>query len=306
MSIAPTIVQQRPPGPLISNESGTTVPRRYSILATSELNALAILKAFGIYRGCVFKDFNGSIPNPQVIAQNIQIIGKPPAVFGGVGQYICDVNYSSQQGVLRAVPGGPAVFTPRPSLSSTPVDLDAQGNPILTSSEEPLDPPLTALRPNEVLHGEFYIQSPSAAAAYAILRPYNASLNASPFFGAPRGGILSHVFSPEPSDTGWVRVEVDFEYRKSKSYGGKTYEGWHDTFPDRGTRIIIDNTQDDPSKRYQNLTVPDSSGNQTKMDQPYPLNGKGQKQSPNSPATCIDANNYLYMEFNSVPGMRLS
>lgn len=301
---APIVVRQKPPGPAVRDENGLTIPRRYSVYATSELNAENILRSFGVYRGAMFREDNGTIPQPYAICQRLTIDAKIPAILGGIGEYIVDVEYSTQQGVQRAVPGGPAVFSIQTSLTTSTIDLDVNGKPIIMSSEEPLDPPLTAMIPSEVVHAEFYVKAASAMDAYAPLRPYNAAVNSSTLWGATRGCLLCHVFKPQASDTGWVLCQVDFEYKKPWKYQGRTFEGWLDVFQDRGTREIVDSKQTDPSKRYKYITVPDDQGNRVQVESPVPLDGKGKKLSPTATPVYKTVVKYPYMNLASIPGMR--
>lgn len=307
------IVEQKPDAETEQTANGMTAGRRWSVIAASGVDALAIVKgALGIQIFSVYQNVQGQVPNPNLLLRRLRARGKPEAVIGGLGQYIIDGEYSTDLEDKRAVPGGPWVWSVRGTLGSLLVDHDFKGNPIVTSSEEPVDPPLTRLSPEEVLHGERYFQGPDEISVYIPLRPYVATVNAAPFFGASRGCVLCHVPQPRASDSGWVFVSIDFQYKKPKHLFGQTYEGWQDTIPDRGRRKIKDNTSNDPGQRYEAIPMRGvNGGGLVPVDEPAFLDGHGQPL-PNvtnigqdgGPAPFIKVvTHYDYMDFNNIQGI---
>jgi hypothetical protein len=292
------------------DESGYHFTRNWTVIAASEIDALKKLKAaMGIDRGALFQNSQGQVPDSSVYLQRFpRVEGRPPAPKGGMGLYYIEAEYASTYAPLQPVPGGPAVWAIRTSLANELVDHDVDGYPIVMSSEEPVDPPLTRLRPEEVLHGEFYIRAASALKAYFPLRPYNCTLNLTPFLGAPKGCVLCHPFQCEDSDTGWIKTAVDFQYKPKRILFGQTYQGWTDSLVDRGRRKIIDAKATDPVKRYAKIV---DSKNEP-VDEPVFLNGKGQPLLPvtnivtdGKNPTIIPVHHYTYMDFNQIPGLRI-
>jgi hypothetical protein len=303
MSSIPEIIEQRPP-PGTLDENGWSFTRRWSVIAASEIDALKKLKSkLGVDRGTVFKNAKGQVPDAGVLLQRFTFDGRPPAPAGGQGQYIVEAIYSNAQPTPQSKPGGPSVWWVKGTIGTRPVDLDVKGLPIIYSSEEPVDPPLTKLTPQELLHGEFYVRAVDSVTAYMALRPYNTKLNLTPFFGAPQGSLLSHIFQTEPSDTGWVKVSIDLQFQEPKVLNGKRFIGWADVFPDRGYRKIVNPSSRNPDTRYERIV--DAAGNP--VSTPAYLDGRGQplyKDIKKQPYL-ISAYHYTYVDFNKIPGMRI-
>ena len=160
MSI-PQIQEQKPRAPTRQTANGLVAYRRWSVIAASGVDAMNILAATlnqplnNIF--AVYENAQGEQPNPALKMTSIEAVGSPEAVAGGTGNYIIDAEYSTIPEEQRAVPGGPWILTTQGSLASVQVDHDIAGNPIVTSSEEPIDPPLSVLRPEFSIHAECYV-----------------------------------------------------------------------------------------------------------------------------------------------------
>lgn len=301
------IIEQPPPQPDDCSTNITTRYRRFSVIAKSRFEAQQKLEGrFGLIlaNNVAFQDVYGNI-DPTCILQRITIDGKRDAPANGSGHYIADLTYSTIQPDKKSTPGGPWIWVVRAGLQCSVVDLDIRGRRIRTISEEPIDPPLTAMLPAEVLHGEGYVQAPDEITAYARYRSYIGTINASPVFGTIRGCLLCHPFQTQASDSGWVRLSVDLEYRKPKTYNGVTYGGWIDVFEQRGTRSI-DVDADDPADRFVDITVKDDMGVNRPISSPVPLDDEGQPQDTSTdytPAYGV-VENYTYTEFSQIPGVR--
>ena len=293
----------------VLDESGLHAVQDWSVLAGSDVEAIRLLKDVkGLTRGSVYTTPAGEIVDQFLTCQRIR--GQTKQGGQGLirkGHIHIVAEFSDATMIAQAAkPGGPPVWTIRPTIASSPVDIDAQGKPILTDSLEPVDPPLTVLLPDEVLHAEFYIASTDCLRAYFPFRPFNGKLNDAylPLLAAPRGSLLCHVFQPEPSDTGWIKFAVDFQYRAPKLMGnGITYEGWSDVFQDKGRRKRVEGiTNTTPlNEAFELLRHTDGSA----LQMPVPLNAAGQ------PATWGDfiagnmklseVHNYKYANFSRIP-----
>lgn len=313
------ILEQRPPRGARDDANGLSAVRRFSVLSRNLVVAILRLRdAKGIYRGAPYETPYGEIPDPFCLCQSVESVGKPDAVNGGWGQYILDAEYSRNQTTPRAQPGGGVRWSRRPGITSQPVDVDAEGKAILSSSLEPPDPPLTAFAKQVVYHGEFYVRGDDELKVVEPFEKYENKLNDKPFLGKPRGSLRTGVFLTEPSDTGWVKMSIDLEYREPKKLNGIDYEGWVDVFPDRGRREVIDDAAVDPSDRF--AWIRDGRGQS--VGDPLPLDGAGRVKVPaistntgiglldaaagflagmQDSTVLISAKNYLYADMNKIP-----
>lgn len=308
----PDIKEQRPPRPWRSDFSGLSGPRCWNMLAKSPVDALIeMLNSQGIKRGAIYTAPDGSVPDPFCICQSIEAATRVPAIAGGLGLYEITAEYATVElAPTAARPGGPVRWSVRPSMHSEPVDHDINGHLILSSSGETPDPPITALRAHEILHGDFYVPGADEVTAYIPFRPFNECVNIGPL---PRLGIdvpaclLIHVFLTEPSDTGWIHMGVDMEYKPPKTYGGITYGGWVDVFPDRGTRYRNDGLADDALEKDEYTATDTSKTAGGKIN----LDGNGRSgpatQVQNSqgqsipPGTFRAVMNYKAADFSRIP-----
>lgn len=311
----PEIIEQPPPRPARVDANGLTAARQWSVLARTDFEAIRMLmEARGVRRGAVYTTLGNEVIDPNLTCQSLEANGKPAAVAGGVGNYIVTAEYANVTLAAQAPqPGKPAVWTVLPSLTSSPVDVDAYGGSIFTSSMEPVEPPITALLPEEILHGEFYVRAADALEAYKPFRPFNATINDDflPRLGAARGCLLCHVFRPEPSETGWIKMTVDFQYRPPKTRetakGTRTYPGWADVFPDMGRRRLRQTgTATDVGNMWE--PIPDSKGN--RILTPVPLDGAGNTVADyeraaqnllNYKPVMIEKYNYRFARFSAIP-----
>jgi hypothetical protein len=284
----PEICEQPPPQAAIVDANGLTVYRRWSILAYNEVDAIFRLKVSrGVFRGSAMV-FPGA-DTPQTICQQITAVGKPPALNaggGGLGQYIVDATFQTVfNAPKQPQPGKPAVWRVRSSLQSTPRDKDADGKSILSSSLEPFDPPLTRLQPNEVLHGEFYVQGTDELEVYKLFRPFHGRVNSADLarLGVEKECLLFHPIITEPTDMGYVKVSVDLEYREPQTTAqGTKYGGWVETPLDMGTRRLAGSANfGDPTSTSGTLGLDsmfvrlrDSQG--ITIGAPVPMDGNGQ------------------------------
>lgn len=305
MSAQPEIVEQKAPAD-VNDINGKQRYRKWSVFAKSRMDArLKLYASIGLELFTPYIDPRGVMEDPNVLLQKLTVdprVEAPTADPDGIGEYIVDAEYSTYQGEKQPQIGGPWVWSVRPTLSTGPVDLDSEGNPIITSSWEAVDPPITALRPEEVLHGEKYFQGTDEIAVYLPFRPYNGTANATTFFGAPKGCVLAHVFQPTPSSSGWIKISVDFQYKPPFTYNGQTYEGWQDVFQDKGTRRVVDSSATRAKDRFEDITIPDADGRKRRIDHPVPLDGSGGELSPDDNPVYIVVMNYKYKDFNSLPG----
>lgn len=241
MSSVPEIIEEPPPEAAVVDESGLKASRRFSILATSQVAAIMRVYGMGITRGSVYRDRDGNVPDPSCRAQSITCNGKPHAPEGGTGLYIVDISYSSQASSSdMPKPGGPAKFRIEGNMQTLQIDYDAEGTPYTNAVQEPLDPPGSALRPNEVLVGRWYIQGEDPLLARARYRQFNGRVNEREFYTAQRGCLFCHGVNVGDPESGYMLAECRWEYRPPFTVPNVANptecEGWWDVRLHRGRR----------------------------------------------------------------------
>jgi hypothetical protein len=291
-------VIEGPPDPIEETEQGITTARNFDIIATSQIQARALLKAQkGVEIGAiiVWQDYKGQSWNDEVICRRITIEGRPHAPLpGGTGRYLVKAEYSSaRQG--EAFIEGPPVYLLGGSLENAAADVDAEGRPVANSADEPFETPLARLKANEVLTVIWWDQYDTLGALLEVIRPYRGAINSAPWQGAEPRTVLCHgidytdhaFMGIAPGAKHWWKLEGKFEYRrplpladfpgvKLKVRSGANWvdatdpvDPWVEIRPDRGRRIkgeVVDGVQ-----RYEDVL-----SNNKPVDEPVYLDGAGQ------------------------------
>lgn len=192
-------------GRLVRNKEGYSQPRRWKISARSEIEAeTAMRRLRNVFIDAPYYTSYGEKPDTSSVCRSISIEGLPHAPFGGRGDYLVEAEYGPAE-KDEAVIGGPPVYRIKSSAASTPIDLDADGDPITNIVGEPIDPPLSDYSDQEVLSVEWWGLWDNLAAAFAEVRPYRNSLNLIEWQALAKGSARIM----ELSNSEEVEVEVD-------------------------------------------------------------------------------------------------
>lgn len=227
--MAPPVIAESPPEPMVVDLSGLSVARNFTIIAGSQLEALDILKAHGVRLGAAFASIRGESPDASTVCQSIEITPHPEAPIGGKGKYDAKAQYrrfstNGGGGSSEALPGGPPIYRLLRGIISSPFDIDANGNPVVNTVLEPIDPPLTKESPTLMVRVEWFIRSFNTISLQASLNPYSEALNSASWRGFPKESLLSHgVELADELDDGWVKLIANFEYRKPQNLNGDVY-----------------------------------------------------------------------------------
>jgi len=257
-------IREQKAGPVNETADGFTHTRRWKCIARSEMEARAKMRHYaGVFINAPWYTTFGERPDPSVVCRSMSIEGSPPAPLGGSGDYLVEAGYEPA-GTDEAVIGGPPVYRLQTSVSSVPVDIDSDGDPIENSAGQPIDPPLTDLGDQEVLTVEWWQQYATLAACFQEIRPYRNAKNLTTWQGAPKGSVrcrgIANVDEVEVEGGIWVKLRAPFEYREPidtatlpavvKNKSGVTQsgelEGWDTLTADRGTRVkgaVVDGKQ---------------------------------------------------------------
>lgn len=273
--------------PLEDTEDGLRTARHFEVTAYSAVDAKALLRQRkGITRGVPFVSYQGEVIDYSLVCRGITAGPKTrDAPIGGLASYLVNAVYENRRGGSpEPAIGGPPVYRIETTLVSVPADLDKDGDPIVTASGEPVDPPLTNLSADEVLVVEWWVTAGNVLEVLKSMRVYRNGLNASDWHTAPRGCVLCEGIRNTDEvevDGGRVAVKLSgrFQYRppivvadlpvkvlRKPSAGvfslpysvvTGTLEGFTRLVPNRGTRKFNADVEP-PSSPYERIM--DSQG----------------------------------------------
>jgi hypothetical protein len=261
MAVHQEIVEDTPIT-LVEDQNGFTTGRVFTVVARSQLAAREVLINNGVKIDAVWQSPHGESPEPNTLCRSIEIQPRIEAKIGGPdGLYDCIATYSQEDnttdgGGVEPTPGGDPVYSIESSVVTTPADIDAAGDPIANSADEPFDPPLTLQTPREILVVQWFVPGVALISYLATTRKFLGSLNSNEFHGAPRGSMLCLGVKPVQQDANQLLVTARFEYQnpldisllpavvKIKNTSGiwvtaadSQIEGWMSTAVDRGLRV---------------------------------------------------------------------
>lgn len=285
-------------------KDGVAATRKFSILASSEADAEAVLLAQeGIELYSVLETAYGETPDPDCVCQSIDIEAQKPALVGGGGGdglYLvtCRFARSVVDGSFTPAPpelDGAARFQIERATVSAPVDHDIDGKPITNSADEEFSPPLNKLTVNRVLVADWIRKAASQTAAETEYEEYEGKLNSTTWRGAARGTIFCHAIEPTEIEPGVYRYVGRFERRPPQSYFGNDYEGWEDVLIDQGYR-----TKGDPDMdgKPTYTIIKDKEGNDP--TKPVRLDGTGQVLADGADPVVLSFKHYEYIDFNGI------
>jgi hypothetical protein len=279
-------------GSLTEDKSGFSQARRWKIRARSEIQARTAIRLLaGVFVGAPWYTTYGERPDASVVCRSLKIDGQPHAPFGGVGDYLVEAQYSPAERE-EAVIGGPAVYRLQPSLVSTPIDLDADGDAITNIVGEPVDPALSDFEDQEVLSVEWWRKFDDLAACFAAIRPFRNALNLVSWQGLAKGSARCHgVLNGEEVEVAegvgtklWVKLSTKIEVREPITIADLsvdvidkdgnaltgTLEGWSKLYANRGRRTlgaVVDGVQ-----QYEPILTEDGAD---VVSEPVPLAADG-------------------------------
>lgn len=273
--------------PLQRTTSGLTAIRKFETIATSQAEAFnTFSNDTGIVIGTPYQDTSGvSVSGPIATVREISVASSAREISGEETPWLITVRYSSPSGNtargLELVPGGDAVWYIEQGLSSTPIDVDVNGDIIANGANVPYES-ITALRPKEALIAEWVETSISFVSAVNRSRSYLGKINSATFVGADAGELLCYGLNPEPLDndsftgTGDIKFRARFEYRKNRD---SNIQGWDLAFQNIGRfekNPDYDDTVDPPSAFLRPIMVgaPDTDVRRQVIS-PVPLDANG-------------------------------
>lgn len=307
-------IREQKAGPVQETADGFTHTRRWKCIARSEMEARAKMRHFaGVFISAPWYTTFGEKPDPSVVCRSLSIEGSPPAPLGGQGDYLVEAGYEPA-GTDEAVIGGPPKYRIQTSITSVPVDIDADGDPIENSAGQPIDPPLTDQDDQEVLVVEWWRKYATLSACFAEIRPYRNAKNLTAWQAAPKGSVrcrgIANVDEVEVEDGLWVKLRSPFEYRepidtatfpavvkdKSGATQAGTLEGFDTLSADRGTRVkgaVVDGVQ-----TYLPIMTEDGT---EPVREPVNLDGLGQALgSSATPVAIVRRLSAKYLDFSAL------
>jgi hypothetical protein len=290
-------------GSLAKNKDGVSAVLKYSIIADSEVDALAVLLAeTGIDIFVSLETVYGETPDPESLCQSITIEAVKPALVGGGGgdglyTVTCNFGRASADGSSLPAPpvlDGPARFQRERATVSEPVDHDVNGDPITNSAGEQFSPPLTALRVNIVVVADWIRAAADQLAADAEYQAYEGKVNSATWRGAARGSMFCHSIEPTEISPGVYRYVGRFERRAPKTLHGTDFEGWETTVLDAGLREVGPTSLD--GKPSWNPIVMQGA----EISKPVLLNGIGFLNDEGADPVPLGFKHYEYIDFNGI------
>ncbi len=278
---------------LVSDANGVSVVREFDVIAASELDALNVLYSeTGITRGTFYLNALGEVVDAFVRVQSLRVEGRPPAPLGGKGLYRVEAQYAKQ---LNGSTAEPTVNTAPTyewdgQLQSEPVDLDYDGNPIVNSSGEPFDPPLSAPLPRLTGTITLYKTSLPVSTLLAYVGATNSDNPWSIGDGSgdvPRGGALITAAKVSAASNGLRQVQIGIEARPTLVINGQSFQPFRRVVHDRGRRIIT-GTDGDGNTTYE--LVRDDNGNP--LPDPVLLDGAGGRLAAGSSPVLLSFKNH--------------
>jgi len=244
-----SITRPNPTHPVVETENGISFTDVFEIDASSELNALSLLHSAGVTIGARLTDVYGNSPDARIKCQQIEITAKVPARTSGggsaTGLYEARAIYSTPNGATavaarrQPTPNREAVWSIESSLEDVPVDHDIDGEPLQNTVAEPFDPPLTALRPNEIWTAKWIVSGTNFFVAAQRSRQFRGRINSVTWKGADPHEVLCHTLLPVQIDENEVQFTARFQFRDSYTAAdGSTIAGWDRAIINRGFRHV--------------------------------------------------------------------
>lgn len=295
---APEIITEYPSQGITLDEAGIKASRTFSVLAKSAFEAMTLLRINRrVSQFSMYESPQGEVPDKSIICTSLNVKAqKKEAPPGGTALYEVTANYGRV--TSQAVPDGPPIYRIRGTTTTAPVDHDAWGNPILTSSDEPIDPPLTMLQPDERLVVEWWVADQDQLRLQMDMRRFRGALNSTTWKGAPRGCLMCQGVEISDVQTNKIKLSTEMIFKppveiadlnatvmvrgKSNTLQavGRQLEGWYGTYVDRGTRTKT--TPRDGPPQY----TPIRKGGEA-VDKPINLDGQGAEAQPNAKPVLI-------------------
>ncbi len=290
----PDVTERPSLDPLVINSDGRVVHREFNVLAASKLSAEKKLKAAGVQRGAIFRDFRGAAPDPNLRCVSISI--KPAGDWEGEGgTYTCratyePINKTSQfagklVNGLELVTDGDPIFYVERSFSTESVDTDRHGDPILNTAGVPYEDQFKIPRVEEVIVFEWIRSRIVLADAIISSRAFSGKTNSSEWRGMGARTALHLGLEPQALDMdcftphgGLVRYRARVHYKPARDIRGESVPGWTEARLSMGrVEINPDYDENDPaSKKLRPIMVGDADdADRQQVSNPVALNGSG-------------------------------
>jgi hypothetical protein len=292
------IVEQTP-GRLVDGPEGMTHSRVFRVLARSEIDALTKLQVYRrVFRGAAWYTTYNEAPDASVVCRRRECVPVRSAPLGGVGDYEITAQYETPRRD-EAVAGGPPVYRLDDSQQSAPIDIDADGDPIMNLVEEPIASSDAVT--SEVLRVEWWKEYADLAACFQGIRPFRNALNLVSWQGLPRGSART-IQGPKNAKEVYLENSVlvklqasigirpefdatDFASKIIDKDGTEitgTFEGWAQLKRHEGTREkgdVVDGVQ-----QYKPILTQDGAD---RITEPVPLDATGARVADGDPVVYI-------------------
>jgi hypothetical protein len=178
--------------------------------------------------------------------------------------------------------------------SEEPIDQDFDGNPIVTASDEPFDPPSTTVTSDPLLT---ISRNEVAPFDPDIIDTYVDKTNSSTFYGAPAGEAhMVDIFSDDVYVGGvlsHVRVTYQIQFRR---YHPNTTaaNAWYSRRLNEGfrTKATVSGMT-----TYQEIVIEDEDGIKRQLSNPMPLTADGTDTVPAASANWLEFKRFTSVNF---------
>lgn len=228
------------------DERGLRASRAWDVLATGPMEAYAyVRRRWGVTRNALYVDpWTNSIPDLRVRCRTMscEVARASDPASGSLGRYIIRAEFGVPDAQEpEADPEADPVYVWDGSVRTLPVDVDANGQPIVNSADEPYDPPVTDEQGFGTLTVRWYVErfDPRQVVAYSGAKNSDRWRPRDPFgegVTVEAGQAMIRRLRRQPVNTGLLQMEMVVAFAENFTAGGEKREGWDKTVVDRGYR----------------------------------------------------------------------
>lgn len=289
----PLVSESKPRTPFVDGPMGFSASRLFTVVALSEPDALDVLYSETLVRkGQRWDLLTENEDLKWLVCQEIRVQRMTNALDDNTALFECEAiySYSRDPQPIRAPRSKEVSISYERGSTTETVDLDKDGKPLRTLSNEPIES--SRLFPSRVMVLQWYREHATIELAEQFYSQYEGKINAADFYGVPIHCAYCESITPEQmrwpdwDSIEWFRMTARIQIRPQKMIPGQGMRGgWEDWKLHRGFRTrggIVD------GKRQYPFIV---DGGQ-RVTEPRPLDANGQQiDDP-------DAGNLHYLRFD--------